>query len=159
MSRRADPAANTPQRIQDGERATRAVQLRIQGESFDAIAGQLGYPSGNAARLAVRRLLARREAAAADELRAVESDRLDMLWRKAVSLIQRDPSPAAIAAAVRVSERRSRLLGLDAPAELRVAPATSPADVVQLRDEFLELTAGRAHHEPPITTYEGMSDD
>jgi hypothetical protein len=65
-------------------------------------------------------LAAVRETATAEatELRALEIERLDGmtsgLWPKV-----RAGSPPAVSAAVRVSERRSRLLGLDAPVATR----------------------------------------
>ncbi|MFT3660023.1 MAG: hypothetical protein QM809_01125 [Gordonia sp. (in: high G+C Gram-positive bacteria)] len=135
--------ATAPDRIATRTRDTEAVKLRVGGAGFDEIAARLGYPTGEAARSAVRRLLARREATAVEELRAVESARLDTLWRQALATLSADRSPAAITAAVRVSERRARLLGLDAPAEVHLTPPeTTSTDIRELQAQILDLLEG-----------------
>jgi len=95
---------------------TRATELRLAGKSFRTIARELGCtPSG--AHGAVSRALDRTLSSAnehAAHLREVELARLDAmltgLWDRAIS-----GDVPAVNAALRIAERRSRLLGLDAP--------------------------------------------
>lgn len=126
MTRKADRAASSPARIDHRTRAADAVRLRAGGLSYREIAAALGYASENAANKAVLSLLARAEAESADALRALENTRLDLLWQKAYRGIvaseksEQGVSAPLIGAAVRISERRARLLGLDAPARVEV---------------------------------------
>jgi hypothetical protein len=90
--------------------------MRRGGASFDQIGRSLGV-TRSAAFKAVRRVLARiaREASEdAAELRQLEQQRLDVLlaacWPTAVK-----GDMQAIDRALRIAERRARLLGLDAP--------------------------------------------
>ncbi len=95
---------------------TRAIAMRRAGASFRTIASRLGCSTG-AAHKAVCRVLERTLgdlAESAGALRALELERLDAMlmaiWPAATG-----GDPAAISVALRISERRSWLLGLDAP--------------------------------------------
>jgi hypothetical protein len=118
------------------ERRTKLIQLRSQKRSWDDIARELGYNSGAAACQDLKRTLEQRReqlALTADEYRQEELEHLEMLARKAIEVMEREhfkwigsgdegsserddgPVLAAIESLRRLSERRSRLLGLDAP--------------------------------------------
>jgi hypothetical protein len=94
--------------------------LRKAGASYRQIARELGVDVHTAHADVGAELAALRETAVgeATELRELELERLDGmtagLWQQV-----RDGSPQAVSAAVRVSERRSRLVGLDAPVATR----------------------------------------
>lgn len=141
-SRKARPASS-PARMDTRARAAEAVRLRAEGLPYREIAEQLGFSSENAANKAVLALMRRTETEAVDELRTLETVRLDRLWRSAVRGIERSEkseqgvSAALITAAVRVSERRARLLGLDAPA--RVDMGAADVDLEAVAREFTEL--------------------
>jgi hypothetical protein len=98
------------------ERRVRAFELRKAGSSYREIARQLGVDVHTAHADVGAELAAIRETTVAEAtaLRSLELERLDGmtsgLWRQ----IQAGSAPA-VSAGVRVSERRSRLLGLDAP--------------------------------------------
>ena len=66
----------------------RAVQLLIEGKSYDQIARAVGYSHRGSAHHAVATALAAREVEAVDELRALEQVRLDLLqwslWPRAM---------------------------------------------------------------------------
>ena len=102
------------------ERRTIALELRKAGGSYREIARQLGVDVHTVHGDVAAELAALRETTVgrAEELRALELERCDQmvagLWPKVVS-----GNPPAVLAAVRVGERRSRLLGLDEPTATR----------------------------------------
>ena len=98
------------------ERRVLALELRKAGGSYREIARQLGVDVHTAHADVGAELAALRETAVAEatELRALELERLDGMTSGLWPHIQ-EGSAAAVSAGVRVSERRSRLLGLDAP--------------------------------------------
>ena len=99
------------------ERSLRAVELRIQGFTLQKIADQLGYRCTSAVHKAIMKELSTKVAQTAtsiNELRQLELERLDMLqlglWERAIS-----GDPQSISVMLNVLNRRSSLLGLDAP--------------------------------------------
>jgi len=108
----------TPE-LADKER--QAVELRVAGYDYPTIAAKLGYANHSGAYKAVQRALKRSVAESADELRKIEDRRLDALlagvWQTATTGVY-----DSIDRALRISKRRSELLGLDAP--VKVAPTT-----------------------------------
>lgn len=145
--------ASSPDRIDHRARAAEATRLRAEGVPYREIADRLGYPSENAANKAVLGLLQRTEADAVADLRALEAERLDHLTRVTlegiVASVQSAQGLSAplVSAAVRISERRARLLGLDAPQQVQIG---SPADIDGVAREFTALLeAAAAGHTPP----------
>lgn len=141
MATKGDRSASKPDRIDTRARAAEAVRLRAQGHTYQEIADQLGFPPENAANKAVLAVLRRAEVEGANTLRTLEVQRLDMLWLKTIRGIERSETgqqglnAALVSAAVRVSERRSRLLGLDAPTQIEDVTTTT----ADLQAAFLEL--------------------
>lgn len=131
-------------RAETGDRDARACRLRVQGLSYDQIAEALGFSDRSGARRAVQRALAATVREDAQELVALEAERLDDLTRNLQRVIiarhysltpsgqlARNPDTGElladygpVIAAARelrqVSESRRKLLGLDAPAKHRV---------------------------------------
>ncbi|MBK5937161.1 helix-turn-helix domain-containing protein [Halorhodospira halophila] len=111
-------------RINSAHRKAQALELRQSGMTYAAIGGELGISNAQAYRLVSAALREIREQAReeAEQLRDLEAARLDQLqhalWDKALGGDLR-----AIDRLLRISERRAKLLGLDAPA--RIAP-TNP---------------------------------
>jgi hypothetical protein len=112
----ARSSATSARRLAAREREQRAVQLRRAGMSYDAIAKTLECTRSGAFK-AVARVLARIAKDAREDaglIRDLEVQRLDALlvavWPKAVK-----GDVAAVDRALRIAERRARLLGLDAP--------------------------------------------
>lgn len=100
-------------------RENKVLELRAAGWSLDRIAAETGYCDSSGACKALRRALLRQASLNVDELRAMESHKLDQLEANLQELL-RLPG-VAIDSAVRVlaeirktMERRSRLHGLDA---------------------------------------------
>lgn len=102
-------------RVESNTRAfgVQATMLRLAGLTYAQIGEKLGV-SDDTARLAVKRHLDRAEVWSAAELRRVENARLDRaqaaIWAKVVG-----GDITAVHAFLRISERRARLNGLDAP--------------------------------------------
>ena len=100
------------------DRQRRALELRRQGASYSTIASRLGYANKGGAHKLVRRALRATLQEPADELRRLETERLDALlralWHKAIA-----GHGAAIDRVLKVMERRANLLGLDAPKKVQ----------------------------------------
>jgi hypothetical protein len=131
----------TARRADTAEKVTRCIAFRNQGMPWDEIARQVGYADGGTACKAVSRALAQRlvdQGVAADQLREQELAHLDELREATWAVMEathltvshgrvvRDDSGEAILddgpvlnavdRLLRISERRARLLGIDAPA-------------------------------------------
>lgn len=115
------------------ERRAKAWKLRVEErQSYRAIAAKLGVDASTICRdLAADRaeLLALRTEAAEDE-RAMALEELDLLWNSIRAKVKKGHL-GAVREAVRIIERRSRLLGLDAPTKL-AGPTGGALEVVQL---------------------------
>ncbi len=126
--------------IETAENDARAARLRVKGKTYQQIADELGYVDHTGALNAVRRALAAAPREAGAEAQQVELARLDKLVEAATRILETDhlaynnkgvvewegaalkddaPALAAVAALMRLSESRRKLLGLDA--ETKVA--------------------------------------
>lgn len=124
------PASQTsPRRLTARERERQALSMRLQGKSFEQIAHSLGLHDRGAAYKAVRRVLSRLAAEAqadAIALRALELERLDAMLAGLWPAVESGDT-RAVHVAIEVCERRSKLLGLDAPAKQEIAGAGAGA--------------------------------
>lgn len=139
--------------IETAERDAQAARLRARGLGYKQIAEQLGYEDHTGAYKAVQRALKEIVAEPAEELRALELERLDDMYRRAQAVLERrhvtvsqgrvvrlddepleDDGPvlAALDRLLKIQERRARLLGLDAPTQVQ-------AEVVQVTESDIEL--------------------
>jgi hypothetical protein len=109
-------------KLKEKERAIQALELRKAGASFAMIAGQLEYADESGARKAVKALMDKREYEAVNEARKLELERLDKMllgdgkngvYNQAVK-----GNFGAIDRVIKIMERRSKLLGLDASAKV-----------------------------------------
>ncbi|MDR1536155.1 MAG: hypothetical protein LBU64_13885 [Planctomycetota bacterium] len=98
--------------IEAAERQARALDLRRQGYSFEAVAAACGYADRACAYKAVMAGLNRTLREPADELRQLEGERLDALLATVYPAAAAGDL-AAVAAVLRIGERRARLFGLD----------------------------------------------
>ncbi len=107
---------NKPRDAAAVDNTTKALELRKRGLPFRAIAKELNISKTHAHDLVVRALTEIREdnRKAADLVRDLEVERLDEWMTKLASRID-DGDCVAIKTALAISERRSKLLGLDAP--------------------------------------------
>jgi hypothetical protein len=116
----------------------KAFELKIKGWSYRAIGKLLGK-SGARIHQYVQAETRKIPQDAADEMIRHEIERYDMML-KGVLPAARKGDPKAILAAVRIGERRARLLGLDAP-EKQTVDLKVDADA---RVELLEKLNGIA---------------
>ena len=96
------------------ERQTKALELRMAGLPWAAIAAQLGYADHTGALRAVDALLARQESEAAESYRKIEDMRLDVALRKVWPGVMA-ADLKAIDMWVKLHDRRVKLHGLAAP--------------------------------------------
>ena len=103
----------TGRTIEAYEKDQRALELRKEGHTYESISEQLGYSTPSASYKAVMRRLRDMDRPAVSMLHELVQ-RLDaMLYAVWNDVLQGDAN--AVTTALRISERRSRLLGLDAP--------------------------------------------
>jgi len=96
----------------------RALELKKSGASYQAIADALGFKARSHAYSLVMEGLADLDALSeesAAELRRVELERLDAMT---LSLWEERSNPRVTDSLLRISERRARLLGIDAPEKI-----------------------------------------
>jgi hypothetical protein len=123
MARGQTPAL-TPEQA---HRYREVVRLRTAGLTFDEIADRLGYGSRSGAKEAYDAALRRWGREAIDDLRTLEGERLEQLWRRVFAQIIADPNMAVsemtslVNSAVKVSARKAALFGLDAPRQVEIA--------------------------------------
>ncbi|WP_312978345.1 hypothetical protein [Corynebacterium sp.] len=136
-----DPARNSPGRIEAREKATQAVTLRTHGLPWAEVARRAGYPTPDAARVAVARTLDRVESDAVADLRAEEDTHL-LLLRQAALPSALDGDPHSLAVLLRISESRRKLHGADRPAHYNVNVSQQEQDLTrQLVDALNEKFA------------------
>jgi len=113
--------AHIGERTSAVERRVKAFELRKQGQSYRAIGQVLGVSHAQAQRDVVEELdrLNALTRAHAEDYRRLQLERLEDLlaavWPAAI-----DGDIAAQGAVLRIIERQSRLLGLDAPARIDI---------------------------------------
>lgn len=117
MSRRANKQGVINRDANAATRAALAVHLRAQRLTFDEIAHRAGYASPGAARNAIQRELQRIVVEDVDELRREEVAMLDELhaecWQRLKDETYGKSKLFAVDRILAISERRSKLMGLD----------------------------------------------
>jgi DNA-binding transcriptional MerR regulator len=140
----------SPRRIAAVERQRQALELRKAGVSYAAIAERLLYRGPQSACEAVKAALRKTIQEPADDVRRLELERLDVLalavWPQA-----RQGNQGAIDRALKIAERRAKLLGLDAPTKQEI----DVRDVDRTIERELEKLAATGQAEnagaPPAT--------
>ena len=104
----------SPRNLSAKQRAAKAFDLRLGGLTYQVIADQLGYRSPASAYKAVKRVMDKMVQEPAERLLKHEENRLDKMlaavWAKVLQ-----GHLGATDRALRIMERRAKLLGLDAP--------------------------------------------
>jgi len=123
----AKQSKTSAQRILGAEKRLRALELRKCGASFAEIGKALGISTQRAHKIVMEELerLALQRLGTADELRRLESERLDMASIPILTQMKKGIMSAAFAW-IRLSESRRKLHGLDAP--VKVAPTNPMGD-------------------------------
>lgn len=118
------------ERIAQAEKEARIIELRRTGATWEFIAKVTGYANASGAYKAYQRALGKIVQPKIDELRAVEVDRLDRLqfaiWERA-----KDGDIKAIDAVLRILDRRTRILGLDAPTKIQAEIVTYDGSILE----------------------------
>jgi hypothetical protein len=128
------------------DRRARAFSLRRAGASYRAIAQQLSVSLATAYDDVNAELMELREQTKADAeaVREIELHRCDEMILGLWPAVRRG-DPKAVSAAVRVSERRSKLLGLDAPSKSEISGANGgPVELLEVRESLARKLAGLA---------------
>ena len=116
--------ARRPRR-NDAARATwrqaRAVELALEGRSYDDIAHAVGLANRGSAWRTVQKALHNRVVAGVDELREMEVDRLDKLQATVWPQVEAG-NVKAIDAVMKIIDRRCRILGLYAVPQAAPGP-------------------------------------
>lgn len=112
-------AKTSPETALAKVKAAKALELRMEGKTFEQIAVETGYNSKQAAYDAVKRSLDAITREPAQELIKLDLERLDVLWQIQY-LNAQSGDVQAMAACMKIMERRAKLLGLDAPAKQEV---------------------------------------
>ena len=128
----------SPARIAVNEKQARALELRKAGVGYQEIADELGYASASGAFEAVKSALDRMLREPADALREIELDRLDTMWSSVWENVLAGDLDS-IGTALRITERRARLLGLDVKEsalklKMDADTAKSLRDLVSVKD-------------------------
>lgn len=106
----------SPRKISAAEKRKQALELRKAGFTFQQIGDQLGVTRGMAFRYVKDTLdeINEKQIEEAKQIRTLEVERLDRLW--VVSYQQaKNGNLGAVDRCIKIMERRSKLLGLDAP--------------------------------------------
>ncbi|MFI5831077.1 hypothetical protein ACIA6C_28150 [Streptomyces sp. NPDC051578] len=134
--------ASKAQQAATAERRSKAIRLKIQGKTYTEIAELLGYDSKASACTDIKRALEKHvveEGLAVEAWRELELARLDVLqqaiWPEAM-----EGSPRAIETALKILDRRAKLLGLDSAVKLEVLTI----DALDAQIQRLEAELGRA---------------
>lgn len=143
----------TPDAVERWERAHQAVQLRRSGLMWDEIAERCGYSNRGSAYNAAKKFMHDYPREDAEALRDMETDRIDQvqtaLWPRVLS-----GDPRAVEVWTKLSERRSKLMGMDKPERKEVTVLTEDAvdhAIRQAREE-MEAKARAAGVEVPQVT-------
>ena len=125
--RRDNSKGTTPNRdLNAAQRVQVALRLKAAGLTLDEIAAQAGYGSKGAAHNAIKRELQRNISPKVEEMRESELHMLQTLHRKVWAILD-DSSVWAVnriqaaRVIVDISERKSKLFGLDVPVDSAVA--------------------------------------
>lgn len=157
--------------VDTAERDAEAARLRSRGVSYPEIARQLGYTDKANARRAIEKIMAEVVREPAEELVRVETERLDHLLREALTVLENEhyassagrlvigpdggpladdgPKLAAIDRLLKIAERRSKLLGLDAPSKSAVAVSgtSTVGEVEAALAELIEVVEASARRD------------
>lgn len=127
-------------------RRIEAVSLRLAGLTYAQIAERLEITEQSAFDL-VSRTLQRAENETANEMRAVESARLDRaqaaIWSRVL-----EGDTKAIDTYLRISARRARLFGLEAPTQIAVAMSVR-TEMVEALENLEQIVLGEVVSREP----------
>jgi hypothetical protein len=111
------------------EKENEVVKLRRGGLTWDLIAERTGYASASSALAAYHRAAKRIVQEDIEQIRKIESERLDIaqsaIWGSVLS-----GNIPAVTALIRIQERRAKLLGLDQPIRQQIEVTNYDGDTI-----------------------------
>lgn len=128
--------SNSIAQPEDRVRAQKALDLRLAGMTYAAIAESLDYADRSGPRKAVDGLLKQVEHEGVAELRQVEGHRLDRLQR-AVWINAVGGNLDAIKTVLSIMDRRAKLFGLNAPVALHVSEEMTDVEFAEKMADLL----------------------
>jgi len=133
---------NAPDPVQL-DRELQIIELRRAGATWEKIANAVGYAGASGAYKAYQRAAERMIRPNLEELRDFELDRLDRMqlaiWEKA-----KNGEYKAIQTVLSILDRRTRILGLDAPTKVQAEVITYDGDTLNAFTNRLIELAGHA---------------
>jgi hypothetical protein len=123
---KARPSRIKPETI---EREAEVLRLRRGGLTFDLIAQQLNFAHASGAHKAYVNACKRIVYSEVEEVRAAETDRLDIAQAAIWNGVLQGQIPS-IMALIKIMERRARLLGLDMPTKAQVEVTYYDTDTI-----------------------------
>jgi len=122
---------NQDRKIAALERKMKALELRKAGVDYMTIAKRLGYASASGAHNAVKAALKLTLQEPADDLRKLELERIDAALSAIWTQVMKG-NHGAVDRFIRLSERRARLIGLDAPQKIEANLSEKPKLLVDV---------------------------
>lgn len=162
MAGRGRASKTSPRRVATALRRGQALQMRLDGAKYEEIVAKLGYASRGAAVADIQRALVLTVQEPADEVRALELQRLDMLWQTVLEVLRshhvvvsqgrvvflneepildHGPILAAVDRLLKIQERRAKYLGLDSARQLEVVTLDAIDQQIRTLNEELERAA------------------
>ena len=138
--------ANQQRELDALDKQMRALELRKAGVSYSDIAKSLGYKSASGAFAAVRSALIKTLREPADELRALELERLDALWFTYYPMAKRGDLQA-MDRCIKIMERRAKMLGIDAPQRTETTGAGGGPIQIEQYQRALDMVYGQERDE------------
>lgn len=132
-------------------RRSKAVKMRIAGHDPEDIASELGYVSPAAASADIYEALAKQLTTpdhSIEVLREIECRRMDQMLLALQPGIKRG-TPRSIEVALRILERRARMMGLDSATKVQILTVDDiDAQIAKLTEE---MSARMAEEIPDVT--------
>jgi len=164
---------NVTRKMKGSVRAAKALKLRIKGYPWDEIATILGYANKSGPHNAAKKWMYRTVKEPADHLRRLEDERLNVLWRKAMEILDSihpmlhqgkivsDPKTkkrlqnsapilAAIERLISIMDRRAKLHGLDMPSKMALTDPTGEKPYDPLHVYMPDNSRDSIPGEPPL---------
>ena len=131
----------TPYRLSLAEKKEEALRLRKAGLTYRLIGEELGVTEQRAWQIVTGELkrINENRSELAEGLLRLELERLDTLWKKTYDIAMDGNIPAA-SVCLKISERRSKMLGIDAPEKIAPTDPTGKKEFGKgVSNEDLEL--------------------
>jgi hypothetical protein len=150
----------TPITLRTMDRAAKALEMKRDGATYDAIGKKLGITRQAAWKLIQNRFadIRKQTEESAEDVRDQQLMRLDGFLFALRGKVKRG-DPRAIDSALRIEDRRAKLLGLDAPSRTEVSgPDGGAIEIEDARGQLAEALARLAPQDEPEPGPSGDSD-